>query len=282
MQFLLAGDAHPEEGAPEMSLEEESARSLISAAPDTTRARPPYKSRALVGAVGAVALLALLGVTVAPGQTPQLAGAGVAVASTRAANISASVGLLGEGCGARYAQCGGKTFSGTTCCQAGCACMPSGEYYSKCTPIEGSDTCDPAKAHEKAQAMLPDMMPLKAAAKHGAMTKAAAAEKAAKLFAQAAAAMQQAAEDAEAEATACQAVQGAAADGLEPFVKAMEKAVSASNAQMVTGKKGWAAGDKALKAEAARIKVALDGDDAFGKLQEGAHKMGLWLGASGR
>jgi len=40
-----------------------------------------------------------------------------------------------------YQQCGGKQWTGPFSCEAGCQCMPHGEYYSQCTPPAGAYTC---------------------------------------------------------------------------------------------------------------------------------------------
>ena len=44
-------------------------------------------------------------------------------------------------CAAAYGQCGGKTWTGPTCCTGGCTCSPNGAYYSQCIPKAGSSTC---------------------------------------------------------------------------------------------------------------------------------------------
>lgn len=263
------------EVTPALMIDEDVSRRLISAVavPDLRqRWRRMFGAMAIIGTVFAMA-----GVMMGPNKAAYLTGA-----SNKASNISISIGLAAGGCGTHYDQCGGKTWGGTTCCEAGCACLPdvkNPEYYSSCTPTKGSNSCDAGAAHSQADAMLPQMAPLKAAAESGAKTKAKAAMVAAKEFAKAAAEFQKAAKSADEEAVAIEAVQKAAGEGLDAYMKAMGKAVSAANAQKLTGKAAWEAGDKALKAEAARIKVAMQGDDQFGKLQESAHKMGLWLGA---
>jgi hypothetical protein len=35
-------------------------------------------------------------------------------------------------CAARWAQCGGQGWSGSTCCQSGSTCTASNEWYSQC------------------------------------------------------------------------------------------------------------------------------------------------------
>jgi cellulose 1,4-beta-cellobiosidase len=45
--------------------------------------------------------------------------------------------LPGGSCAGPYFQCGGKGFSGPTCCSDGSTCMRHDDYYSQCTPAPG-------------------------------------------------------------------------------------------------------------------------------------------------
>merc|ERR1712060_917964 len=40
-----------------------------------------------------------------------------------------------------YAQCGGKTWTGSTVCEPGCTCVSRGDHYSQCVPPVGASTC---------------------------------------------------------------------------------------------------------------------------------------------
>ena len=40
-------------------------------------------------------------------------------------------------CSKEYEQCGGKGWTGPTCCQSGCGCTAQGEWYSQCVPKSG-------------------------------------------------------------------------------------------------------------------------------------------------
>ena len=40
-------------------------------------------------------------------------------------------------CSKEYEQCGGKGWTGSTCCQSGCGCTAQGEWYSQCVPESG-------------------------------------------------------------------------------------------------------------------------------------------------
>lgn len=44
-------------------------------------------------------------------------------------------------CSAIYGQCGGKGWTGPTCCDSGCTCDKNGDYYSQCLPPAGSNSC---------------------------------------------------------------------------------------------------------------------------------------------
>ena len=44
----------------------------------------------------------------------------------------------GGACSAVWQQCGGKTWTGPTCCQAGSVCTVTNEWYSQCTPAPSS------------------------------------------------------------------------------------------------------------------------------------------------
>merc|ERR1711920_916444 len=46
-----------------------------------------------------------------------------------------------SGCAPAYGQCGGQTWNGATCCEDGCTCTPSGDYYSQCKPPANSGSC---------------------------------------------------------------------------------------------------------------------------------------------
>merc|ERR1719247_184735 len=44
-------------------------------------------------------------------------------------------------CAAIWSKCGGKGWTGPTCCDAGCTCHPQNVYYSQCTPRKGKHSC---------------------------------------------------------------------------------------------------------------------------------------------
>lgn len=44
-------------------------------------------------------------------------------------------------CSDAYGQCGGKNWSGPTCCVGSCTCEASSVYYSQCIPPAGGSTC---------------------------------------------------------------------------------------------------------------------------------------------
>ena len=55
--------------------------------------------------------------------------------SGSAMSSSSSSGTAAGACpNALYAQCGGMTYSGPTCCPTGATCQVSSAYYSQCTP----------------------------------------------------------------------------------------------------------------------------------------------------
>eukprot|EP00930_Biecheleria_cincta_P029917 TRINITY_DN20759_c0_g1_i1.p1 TRINITY_DN20759_c0_g1~~TRINITY_DN20759_c0_g1_i1.p1 ORF type:complete len:1010 (+),score=117.39 TRINITY_DN20759_c0_g1_i1:158-3187(+) len=49
-------------------------------------------------------------------------------------------------CGKVYAQCGGKGFTGSSCCEAGSTCVFDNDYYSQCKPGSGPSPPSPSPA----------------------------------------------------------------------------------------------------------------------------------------
>lgn len=233
--------------------------------------------RIVLGAVTSLSVLVVLGMTtIRPGRLSPKPPA-------RAGNVSADVSLVGdisESCGGPYDQCGGKTWDGITCCQAGCVCRASGDYFSSCQPLKNSNVCDTAAAAEHTENILHGTPHLKEVAIKGCKAKASAALEAAAHFAAAAAAMVEEQKAAEAQIGAYVNIKNKAPEGESSFIAAVKAAKTPDTAEAAVGKKAWQAGDKALKAEAARIKVAIGGDSAFGHLQRTAKKIVAWLGAS--
>lgn len=243
---------------------------------DVRKSQMPHW-RIVLGAVTSLSVLAVLGMTtIRPGRlSPK--------PLSRAGNVSADVSLVGgisESCGGPYDQCGGKTFDGITCCQAGCVCRASGDYFSSCQPLKNSNVCDTAAAKEHTKDILDGTPHLKEVAIKGCKAKAAAALEAAAHFADAAKAMVEEQKAAEAQIGAYLNIKNKATEGESSFIAAVKAAKTSDTAEAAVGKTAWQAGDKALKAEAARIKVAMGGDSAFGKLQGTAKKIVAWLGAS--
>jgi len=60
-----------------------------------------------------------------------------------------NVGGNGGVCAGPHEQCGGKNWTGTTCCQTGCSCKKHGEIASKCEPPLGTTVCDPNMAEQE-------------------------------------------------------------------------------------------------------------------------------------
>lgn len=233
--------------------------------------------RMALGVVMAVSVLAVLAtVLVRPVQfTPPVSPG----------NISAQVGLSGQvglKCPGPYQQCGGKGWEGQTCCEAGCVCKASGDYFSSCQPLNGANVCDKHAAVVHTKNILDGTPHLKEVAISGCKLKASAALEAAADFAKAATAMVEAAKAAEAQVAAYEKVKTQAAAGEAAFIQAVKDAKGADVAEAATGKTAWQAGDSALKKEAARIKVAMQGDAAFGKLQGTAKDIVSWLGAANK
>lgn len=228
-------------------------------------------------ALGAVMAVLILAVFAAAMMQPVLVTQPINVGNTSAQLGLAAVGL---DCGGPYKQCGGKTWEGQTCCQPGCVCKASGEYFSSCTPLKGANVCDKAAAQVHTKDILDGTPELKGVAIKGCKAKASAALEAAAEFAKAATAMVEAYKAAEAQVGAYENVKKQAAAGEAAFIQAVKDAKSADAAEAATGKTAWQAGDVALKKEAARIKVAMQGDAAFGKLQGTAKDIVAWLGAA--
>jgi hypothetical protein len=83
------------------------------------------------------------GVKFAPGETwdffnAAVSGGGSSTTSASGSTPTTSAGTQqpsdtpGGACAPKWAQCGGRGYSGPTCCQSGSTCRVSNEYYSQC------------------------------------------------------------------------------------------------------------------------------------------------------
>merc|ERR1712061_253435 len=91
-----------------------------------------------------------------------------------AGNISAQVGLsahAGLACPGPYQQCGGIGWEVQTCCQAGCVCKASGDYFSSCQPLKGANVCDKQAAAVHTEDILDNTPHLKEVAIKGCKQK---------------------------------------------------------------------------------------------------------------
>jgi len=59
------------------------------------------------------------------------------------------VGGEAASCAGPYDQCGGKNWTGTTCCQTGCSCKKQGDIISRCEPPLGTTVCDADMAEKE-------------------------------------------------------------------------------------------------------------------------------------
>merc|ERR1711881_222081 len=50
------------------------------------------------------------------------------------ANTNTGTNTAGGTCAAAWAQCGGQSFEGPTCCVSGYSCVASSQWYSQCKP----------------------------------------------------------------------------------------------------------------------------------------------------
>jgi len=74
--------------------------------------------------------------------------------TTPAAQIEPSQGQAM--CAASYQQCGGRGWSGASCCSSGCSCKSYSDYYSQCTPDIPGGACAAPAAAETAIFMVKD------------------------------------------------------------------------------------------------------------------------------
>lgn len=193
-------------------------------------------------------------------------------------NLSAQIDLWGENCLEPFKQCGGHDWHGTTCCQVGCACKPSGQYFSSCQPIQGQGACNAELAKGHAHDVLVKSVPDQEAAINAIKAKAAAAKKASIAFARASTALTLVAKLANEEA---EAIKGIDTSGNQlDYVHSVATAGGAAYKQNTKGKAAWQAGDAAHKAEEHRISTAKGSDDACGKLKHAANSIAMWLGAA--
>lgn len=193
-------------------------------------------------------------------------------------NMSAQLDLWGAACGKPFDQCGGHDFHGNSCCQVGCACKPSGHYFSSCQPIQGQGQCNKAMAERHAHDVLEKSKPLQDAAIKAIKAKAEAAKAASIAFARASVALTLAATLATEEAEAIRGID-TRGDQLD-YVHSVATAGGAAYRQDKKGKIAWAAGDAAHKAEEHRIKMATHADDACKKLRKSSNSIAMWLGAA--
>merc|ERR1711881_572951 len=49
-------------------------------------------------------------------------------------NTNTDTSTAGGTCAAAWAQCGGQSFEGPTCCVSGYSCVASSQWYSQCKP----------------------------------------------------------------------------------------------------------------------------------------------------
>jgi cellulose 1,4-beta-cellobiosidase len=75
-----------------------------------------------------------------PGQSSQPGADEQTPAASTPAAEPADGAAANDACGGAYAQCGGGTWAGASCCQDGCNCVGD-SHYSQCQPPEGAWSC---------------------------------------------------------------------------------------------------------------------------------------------